>query len=114
VKPYQSFQKGQEIASTTNSCRFFFAADNRKSAVKKDIEKEVEAAPDTATGTNTADTITDKRGYAARWKFSVRTIDTLLAKGLPHCKVGKRRVRLVVSEADKWMAEQFRVQRRAA
>jgi hypothetical protein len=58
--------------------------------------------------------ITDKRGYAARWHFSVRTIDALLAKGLPHCKVGKRRVRLVVSEADAWMHEQFQTQRRAA
>ena len=72
------------------------------------------ATPDTAPGTNSADTITDKRGYAARWLFSVRKVDDLLARGLPHCKVGQRRVRIVVSEADTWMKAQFQTQRRAA
>ena len=70
--------------------------------------------PDAATGTNPADTITDKRGYAARWHFSVRKIDDLLAAGLPHCKIGQRRVRIMVAEADAWMREQFQTQRRAA
>lgn len=56
--------------------------------------------------------ITDKRGFAARWKFSVRHIDSLLRQGLPHCAVGRRRVRIVVPEADAWMQERFRVQRR--
>jgi hypothetical protein len=70
--------------------------------------------PDTASGANAADAITDKRGFAAHWKFSVRKIDDLLAAGLPHCKIGQRRVRIVTSEADKWMTEQFHVQRRAA
>ena len=69
------------------------------------------ATPDTATGPNPADTITDKRGYAARWHFSVRKIDDLLAKGLPHLAIGKRRVRICIAEADDWMQAQFRVQR---
>jgi hypothetical protein len=56
-------------------------------------------------------TITDKRGYGQRWHFSTRKIDTLLAAGLPHCKVGARRVRILIPEADAWMREKFRVQR---
>lgn len=72
------------------------------------------ATPDTVTGSNGADAIVDKRGYATRWHFSVRKIDDLLSRGLPHCKVGQRRVRIVVSEADIWMKEQFQTQRRAA
>lgn len=62
---------------------------------------------ETATGKKLADEITDKRGYAARWGFSVRHIDNLLGKGLPHLRIGKRRVRIVVCEADKWMVETF-------
>jgi hypothetical protein len=33
---------------------------------------------------------------------------------LPHLKIGKRRVRICIMEADSWMQAQFRVQRRAA
>ena len=53
------------------------------------------------------DEITDKRGYAAHWRFSTRTVSNLLAQGLPHCAVGKRRVRIIVAEADRWMLERF-------
>lgn len=77
------------------------------------MKKSKIAGADTAPTVNVPDAITDKRGFAARWKFSVRKIDDLLSRGLPHCKVGQRRVRIVVSEADSWMREQFRVQRRA-
>lgn len=55
--------------------------------------------------------ITDKDGYAARWGFSRRTIDNLLARGLPHLKIGARRVRIIIAEADQWMREQFGTQR---
>jgi hypothetical protein len=61
-----------------------------------------------------AEEITDKRGYAARWHGSVRWVDNLLAEGLPHFKIGARRVRISIPEADAWMREQFRVQRRMA
>ena len=68
--------------------------------------------PDTATGqTKLAAEITDKRGYAARWKFSTRKIDHLLAQGMPHCKIGLRRVRIIVSEADAWMKDKFATRR---
>ncbi len=55
---------------------------------------------------------TDKRGYAERWGFSTRKIDSLLQSGLPHLAIGKRRVRICIAEADSYMNEQFRVQRR--
>jgi len=54
---------------------------------------------------------TDKRGYANRWRTSVRTCDNWLASGLPHFKLSPRRVRICVSEADQWMREQFGVRR---
>ena len=68
--------------------------------------------PDASTGTKmAANEITDKRGFAGRWLFSVRHVDNLLAEGLPHCKIGKRRVRIVVPEADAWMRQKFGTQR---
>jgi len=53
----------------------------------------------------------DKLGYARRWHFSPRHIDNLLAQGLPHLKIGARRVRIVVAEADDWMKARFSTQR---
>jgi predicted DNA-binding transcriptional regulator AlpA len=68
--------------------------------------------PDAAPGTKQAVEITDKKGFGARWGFSTRHIDNLLAQGCPHLKIGKRRVRIVVAEADQWMKEQFGTRRR--
>jgi hypothetical protein len=76
------------------------------------MNETVSFAPDTATGNKLAAEITDKRGYAARWGFSVRHVDNLLAQGCPHLKIGKRRVRILVPEADAWMRERFGTQRR--
>ena len=72
--------------------------------------------PEVATGNilATASPITDKKGYARRWSFSVRKVDNLLASGMPHMKIGKRRVRIETEEADAWMKNQFRVQHRVA
>lgn len=56
--------------------------------------------------------ISDKRGYGARWSFSVRMIDHLIADGLPHLKIGARRVRIEVAEADEWMRERYGTRRR--
>lgn len=72
-------------------------------------------APDVATGEKLAATeITDKRGFAERWRFSTRMVDAFLAAGLPHLKIGKRRVRICIPEADSWMHQRFSTQRRAA
>jgi len=68
--------------------------------------------PDAATGQKlAAEIITDKKGFGARWGFSTRHVDNLLAQGCPHLKVGKRRVRIVVPEADLWMKERFGTRR---
>jgi hypothetical protein len=56
--------------------------------------------------------ITDKRGYAKRWQFSPRHVDNLIARGLPHLKIGKRRVRILIDEADSWMRQSYGTQRR--
>ena len=71
------------------------------------------AQPEVATGNSLASPYTDKRGYAQRWQSSTRWVDARLADGLPHMKIGQRRVRICIAEADRWMEEQFRVQRRA-
>lgn len=74
------------------------------------------AMPDNATGNQSslASPFTDKRGYAKRWQASTRWVDGLLAQGLPHLKIGKRRVRICVPDADAFMHEKFHTQRRAA
>jgi hypothetical protein len=68
-------------------------------------------SPDLATGNNAGDNITDKRGFASRWKFSARHVDSLLSQGMPHLKIGQRRVRIVVTEADAWMRQRFGTRR---
>jgi hypothetical protein len=57
--------------------------------------------------------VLDKDGFARRWLFSRRYIDSFLAQGLPHCKLGSRRVRIVTSEGDRWMIERFGTRRRS-
>lgn len=74
-------------------------------------------SPDTATGDKLAATITDrpitdKVGYAQRWLFSRRHVDNLIAAGLPCLRVGTRRVRIVIPEADAWMRERYGTQSR--
>jgi len=62
-------------------------------------------------GTEAAGEFLDKRALAARWRLCPRSISNLLAMGLPHLKIGTRRVRFVVSECDKWLIDTFHVQR---
>ena len=74
--------------------------------------KKITLQPDAATGDEKlAAEITDKRGYGERWGFKSRKVDGLLALGLPHLKIGARRVRILIPEADAWMKQQFSVQR---
>jgi hypothetical protein len=75
---------------------------------------KISEVPEAATGNaKLAAEIVDKKGYAARWSFSPRHIDNLLAMGLPHLKIGARRVRIIISEGDTWMREKFHTQRRS-
>jgi hypothetical protein len=74
--------------------------------------------PDAVTGEpKLADEITDKCGYGKRWQHSVRSVDNWIAQGLPHVRIGERRTRIVIAEADAWMIRRFgrrRVQFRKA
>ena len=76
------------------------------------MSNDILNTPDASTGTKLAADIADKRGYGQRWGFSPRHVDNLLAQGLPHLKIGTRRVRIFVSEADAWMKDRFATQRR--
>ncbi len=77
------------------------------------MKETISTYPVVATGANLAGEITDKRGFATRYGFSVRHVDNLLAQGLPHLKIGARRVRIIVSEGDTWMKNTYGIQRRA-
>jgi hypothetical protein len=77
--------------------------------------KEVANVPDAVAGqTNTTQFATDKRGYGARVGFSPRMIDKLLAAGMPHLKIGERRVRIIIADADAWLRDQYSTRRRKA
>ena len=79
------------------------------------VHKNTSFTPEAAAGTTkSAAEILDKKLYGQHWQFSVRHVDNLIAQGLPHLKVGKRRVRIIVSEADAWMRERFGTQRRSS
>lgn len=58
--------------------------------------------------------VTDKQGFGRRWGFSTRQVDNFLGQGMPHLKIGKRRVRIVIAEADAWMHEKFATRRLAS
>ena len=47
----------------------------------------------------------NKRQLAARLRVSVRTIDNLLARGLPHIKLSRRLIRFPRAAVDEWLAE---------
>ena len=50
---------------------------------------------------------TDKKGYGEHLGFCERTVTNLIGKGLPCLKVGARRIRIEVAEADRWMQRTF-------
>lgn len=74
--------------------------------------KHAPFTPETATGRTKA--VTDKKGYGEHLLFSSRHVDNLIAQGLPHLKIGNRRVRIIIEEADAWMRERFGAQRRSS
>ncbi len=47
----------------------------------------------------------NKRQLAARLGVSVRTIDNLLVRGLPHLKLTRKLVRFPRAAVDEWLAE---------
>jgi hypothetical protein len=49
----------------------------------------------------------DKKGYGEHLGLCERTVGNLLKQGLPHLKIGSRRVRIDVAEADAWMRKTY-------
>jgi hypothetical protein len=80
-------------------------------AGQKPTTEIVEQLPAASGRNGVAAQITDKRGFGARWMFKPRTVDKFLQEGLPHLKIGSRRVRIVVSEGDAWMVQRYGTQR---
>ena len=79
------------------------------------IDCNTHLTPEVATGQSSLaapSPFTTKKRFGDRWEVSDRMIDKLLAKGMPHLKIGSRRVRICIAEADQWMNEQFRTVRR--
>ena len=58
-----------------------------------------------ATGQATQPDYENKRQLAARLGVSVRTIDNLLVRGLPHLKLTRRLTRFPRAAVDEWLAE---------
>jgi excisionase family DNA binding protein len=46
----------------------------------------------------------NKRQFAARLGISLRTVDNLLAKGLPHIKITRKLIRIPRIAADEWLS----------
>lgn len=46
-----------------------------------------------------------KQQFAARISVSTRTVDNLLARGLPHVKLTAKLLRIPRAAADEWLAE---------
>lgn len=53
----------------------------------------------------------DKTQVGQLTQLNIRTIDRLMLRGLPHYKIGSRRVRFKKSEVEEFMKKQFRVSR---
>jgi excisionase family DNA binding protein len=61
--------------------------------------------PETGAGQPQAPDYENKRQLAARLGVSVRTIDNLLTRGLPHLKLTRKLTRFPRAVVDEWLAE---------
>lgn len=52
-----------------------------------------------------------KQDVAAMFGVCLRTVDNLLAKGMPHLKLGSRRCRFDLADVEQWANRSFRVER---
>ena len=60
---------------------------------------------------NATQPLADKRAIARFANLSPRTIDNLMAEGLPHLKIGRRRVRFDLTEVSIWLRQKYGVAR---
>ena len=80
-----------------------------QSAVGSVTNTSTEAAP--AVVRDTTPSFANKRDVAEMLGFSVRTVDNLMARGLPHYTVGKRRCRFDIAEVRDWFKQTYSAQR---
>jgi predicted DNA-binding transcriptional regulator AlpA len=74
-----------------------------------------EVSPETAPGLSAAGAMPrygGKRDVAQMMQMSTRSVDNFLARGCPHLKIGKRRIRFDMSEVRAWLTDNFHTQRR--
>ncbi len=63
------------------------------------------------TATEVRPRYTDKHGIAGMLDMSVRSVDNLLAEGMPHIKLTARCIRFDVDEVRAWLKERFGTRR---
>jgi excisionase family DNA binding protein len=61
--------------------------------------------PETGAGQARQPDYENKRQLAARLGVSVRTIDNLLTRGLPHLRLTRKLIRFPRAAVDEWLAE---------
>jgi excisionase family DNA binding protein len=49
----------------------------------------------------------NKKQFAERLGISLRTVDNLLAKGMPHVKLTRKLIRIPRAVADEWLSERL-------
>jgi hypothetical protein len=74
--------------------------------------------PEVATGNHTSlaaqvPRYGSKKDVAAMLQMSVRTVDNLVSRGCPALVISSRRLRFDMAEVRQWLADHYRVVRRA-
>ena len=81
------------------------------------MKKILSCTPDAVTGENklvaNTSALGDKLAVGAMaGGFSKRWVDLQMANGMPHLKLGRRRVRFDLAEVREWLRQKYHVQRR--
>lgn len=88
---------------------------NRNATYCYSMLKNILETPNTAGGSEKSAAVEnfgDKRAVADLAGMSVRWVDGQLLEGLPHLKLGPRRVRFDLSEVREWFCTKYAAQRR--
>lgn len=83
------------------------------------MKKIIPCTPDAATGTKLAATDSTPLGDKAAvgqmaGGFSKRWVDDQMRLGMPHLRLGRRRVRFDMAEVRAWLSEKYHTQRLGA
>ena len=81
-------------------------------SVKNADVLDAASSRETRAATHEGRNLGDKEDVAALLKSCTRTVENLMAQGLPHMKVTPRMVRFDMDDVRAWMKQQFGTQRR--